>query len=171
MQESASKFEHYVMSSGGLSSRACSLCGCSSFEILSNRDRYGFDYPTGMCKKCGLVQQAKYYSESQLQHFYSHFYRDIYDSGNPEKLFELQRRTDKPFSFVSSQNPVPPSLKKLKVLDLGCGAGGNLVSFRNSGWDCLGVDFDERYVLYGRERGGGEAYSGWDQGSGSGIVL
>jgi SAM-dependent methyltransferase len=155
MLESASEFEKFVKSNGGLSRRSCSLCGASSFLLLGTRDRYGFDYPTGMCNQCGLVQQIRYYSDTQLQRFYDLHYRDIYDSGDPHELFELQRRTNKPFMWTTAdESPSEKSVSSGKrVLDLGCGAGGNLLAFQDSGWECLGADYDHRYVLYGRNRG------------------
>ena len=31
----------------------CLICNQNDFEIISNTDRYGFYYPTGICKNCG----------------------------------------------------------------------------------------------------------------------
>ena len=58
----------------------CIICDQSNFEIINEVDRYGFYYPTGICKNCGMIQQSKYFNESYLQKFYSNFYNLFYIS-------------------------------------------------------------------------------------------
>ena len=68
----------------------CFICDSDSFELISEIDRYGFYYPTGICNKCGNVQQVKYYSDVALADFYTNFFRKIYETNSPRTYFTWQ---------------------------------------------------------------------------------
>lgn len=127
----------------------CFICSSFDFNLINEVDRYGFFYPTGMCRTCGNVQQTAYYSDQDLLHFYSKFYRTIYGNMSPADLFDHQRSTSGPqiWQFVN------PILNPKSVLEVGCGAGGNLSIFRENGCEVLGLDFDEQYLSAARQNG------------------
>ncbi len=53
---------------------ACAICGCTEYEIISRRDRHGFDLQFHLCLRCGIV-----YLGTRLTHAgYAKFYRDDY---------------------------------------------------------------------------------------------
>ena len=69
---------------------SCFLCKTRNFELISDKDRYGLFYPTGVCLDCGHVQQTSYLNAESLNIFYESHYRDIYKTGSPEELFLSQ---------------------------------------------------------------------------------
>ena len=123
----------------------CFLCQTKEFKVISEKDRYGLFYPTGICLNCGHLQQTSYLNSKSLNKFYEKHYRDIYKTGNPEELFlsqyfEVAKKID---SFVGDIN-----IKN--ILEVGSGPGGILKYFedkKNS--NVLGIDLDQRYLDYG----------------------
>ena len=130
----------------------CLLCEAnnSAITIFSNYDRYGFNYPTGICSSCGNIQQAKYYSDYHLKIFYEKYYRDIYGSLSPSELFDHQYdRSHKVFEFCEDYI----SINNGKILEIGTGSGGILARFRDSNFEVEGIDLDERYMEFARNKG------------------
>tara|TARA_B100000925_G_C21966076_1_gene455636 strand:+ start:292 stop:1353 length:1062 start_codon:yes stop_codon:yes gene_type:complete len=127
----------------------CYICDKYNFQIISNVDRYGFLYPTGLCKSCGNLQQAEYYKDDVLIDFYTNYYRDIYDNHNPEYLFNHQNfRSKTVYKFVES------FLKSSdNILEIGCGCGGIINRFHINGYNSIGLDYNEEYLNYGRQKG------------------
>jgi len=128
---------------------SCLICGRAPFKEIGQVDRYGFYYPTGICKRCGNVQQIEYYDSDTLDDFYANYYRDIYLGQPPQDLFEEQlTRGSGILSFVT------PFIPGGHILEIGTGAGGILKAFKDAGtYDVHGLDFDERYIGYGRSQG------------------
>ena len=130
-----------------LEEQSCYVCGEHKFHALSEIDRYGFYYPTGMCKQCGNVQQERYYDDETISLFYSKYYRRIWGIRAPMYLFDSQRNGHgwEIFEFLKSvANPK-------KVLEVGCGAGGILSRYADIGCEVLGIDFDENYLEAARK--------------------
>jgi SAM-dependent methyltransferase len=48
---------------------------------------------------------------------------------------------------------LPTSNTSLRVLEIGTGAGGALVPFKEAGCSVLGIDFDEKFLDFGRSKG------------------
>ena len=149
MIEARDEFAARFGSAEGLVHQACYVCGGTDFERLSETDRYGFFYPTGMCRGCGNVQQELYYPEEVIVAFYSHHYRRIYSPLSPEGLFERQRRRGLAiWAFCANDLGDAP-----RVLEIGAGAGGILNVFREEGCIVTGLDYDDDYLDWGRRRG------------------
>jgi SAM-dependent methyltransferase len=130
-----------------LTSRACYVCGQGTFEAIADSDRYGIPYPVGICTACGNVQQIKYYNPDILSDFYQNYYRDIYEARTPGHLFDMQVKRN---IFEFFDDSVKPSDR---VLEIGAGAGGNLVKFKEHGCEVFGLDFDQRYLDEGKKHG------------------
>lgn len=136
------------------------LCGNSYYDTLSQKDRYGLPVVTVICRKCGLVYQNPRLDNDSSKEFYSTIYRDLYETSTIPMFFDGQLR---------SGNRIVNWLRKRMdrfprtVVEIGCGAGGILKAFQNNGVETLGVDYDERYINYGRHKslrlllGGAEA--------------
>ena len=129
--------------------QSCYVCSNEKLRVISEIDRYGFYYPTAICENCGNVQQSEYYTEEVLADFYSNIYRKIYGSQLPQEFFENQKkgRGIEIFKFVDSV------CKPKRVLEVGCGAGGNLSVFRDNGCEVIGLDFDDDYLNVARKNG------------------
>lgn len=124
--------------------QSCYVCDANNFKRIGEVDRYGFYYPTGMCEKCGNIQQEKYYDKKTIELFYSKYYYQIYASVEPKSLFndQIRRRALPIFEFLKDvSNPK-------KVLEVGCGAGGNLSKYVNIGCEVLGLDLDVNLLEY-----------------------
>lgn len=129
----------------------CVICNKKRFEIINELDRYGFYYPTGICKNCGMVQQSSYYNEIFLKKFYSEYYNFFYSHfKNPEERFHSQYESAK-----KSYNYVKQFLhnKNSNILEIGCGAGGILKYYNNMGYDTKGLDYDDDQLNYGISQG------------------
>jgi len=85
-----------------------------------------------------------------LNEFYSDVYRRLYHAseGPDEEFFSDQfRRGEKLANRIS--HLAPPNSR---VLEIGCGAGGIVSAFTNNGYNTSGIDFDERFLEFGRQR-------------------
>ena len=127
----------------------CYVCKNGKFKIISKKDRYGLYYPTGICIKCGNLQQASYLNSESLNKFYESHYRDLYKTGSPEQLFLSQyfKAATKIESFIGE-------IELKNILEIGSGPGGILKYFehkKNS--KVLGIDLDQRYLDYGIKNG------------------
>ena len=131
--------------------QSCYVCGAFDYESISEVDRYGFFYPTGMCKQCGNVQQEKYYDEKTLDIYYSKYYRNKGDNvdNDTKSLFDSQINGQGLAIFEFLKSVVNPK----KVLEVGCGTGGVLSRYVDLGCEVLGLDFDENYLEYARKKG------------------
>ncbi|MCI2200638.1 class I SAM-dependent methyltransferase, partial [Clostridium sp.] len=127
-------------------------CGNNSFEILSEKDRYGIPLTTVICQKCGLVMTNPRMNQFSYDQFYDKEYRKLY-LGVQEPNFDFynleQKRGEKIFRYVSSSI----NLDNNEVLEVGCGAGGILDIFKKNGCSVIGVDLDSNYINYGIDKG------------------
>ncbi|MDV7340793.1 class I SAM-dependent methyltransferase [Terasakiella sp. A23] len=128
----------------------CLVCDHTDFEEIGQVDRYGFYYPTGICTKCGNVQQIKYYDDESLALFYSSYFRDVYSDQTPIECFDGQ--VVKGRNILEFSKEFLP--KDARILEIGTGAGGIPKIFQDeAGYTALGLDFDDRYIEYGRSQG------------------
>lgn len=131
----------------------CAICGSSSMDTLSEKDRYGFECNLAICKICGLAQTNPRMTQESYNNFYNEEYRFIYggEEGPSETFFEDQytRLGKKIYSFLHSNLP-SQSLTGKFVLEVGCGAGGILKYFRDQGCVIKGIDLGSQYVEYGK---------------------
>lgn len=138
------------------------LCGNDHPEkdvVISEKDRYGFAVPQVMCSKCGLIRSGVVLDKSSNRLFYEKFYRDIYLASSSEKsptkqieaLFDDQyRRGEGIFSLLQDRLPLDIITN---VSEIGCGAGGILLPFKEFGLNVNGYDYDRDYLGYGRSKG------------------
>ncbi len=132
---------------------SCAICAGNSFEIIANKDRYGFELNVAICKQCGLAQTNPRMTQEAYNNFYNEEYRFIYggDEAPTEKFFADQytRLGKKIYNFISSSLQ-EQSLKGKFVLEVGCGAGGILKYFSDQGCRIKGIDLGSQYVEYGK---------------------
>jgi len=125
-------------------------CGNDTYEVLSEKDRYGLPVTTVICRKCGLIYQNPRLDEESSKDFYSTLYRKLYDASPISERFDEQVKRGK--SIVSWLHGKLSRFPR-RVVEIGCGAGGVLKVFQNMGTKTFGVDFNEAHINYGRRKG------------------
>ncbi len=134
----------FIQESSELELLDCLICNQNEFQILSETDRYGFYYPTGICINCGNVQQSKYYKHLDVKLFYSKYYRDIYERISPRQRFMRQFKLGKHILDYTLDE-----IQGKRVLEVGTGAGGIVSFFKTKGYSALGLDYDTKYINLG----------------------
>ncbi|MFG1505553.1 class I SAM-dependent methyltransferase [Halobacteriovorax sp. ZH5_bin.2] len=132
--------------------KAC-ICGNKSkFRSTSvTYDRYGIYSPIVQCLECSLLIVGEYLDEESLINFYINDYRPIYSESyrTPKYIFECQ--VNQGHNFIKTLKDVNITTSGKTVLEVGCGPGGILESFKRSGANVFGCDFDEDFMNYGRK--------------------
>lgn len=134
-----------------LEERNCAICETSDFKKLYEKDRYGINYYTGICKNCGLMQQYLYPNNEFINIFYEKFYNDLYAFfDGPKSRFESQFKSGAhKYKIIKShfKNYSPST-----VLEIGCGAAGILAYFQSKNLKCFGVDYENSHLDYARSK-------------------
>jgi len=155
---------HYALSK-------CEICEGSSFTVVRSHQDGGNNtlLPASVtsCNDCGFLMQNPRFSDS----FYDHYYRWLYPSQraksdrNNEVAYvdESGESTDAGFHnqyrrAQSLHRYITDVLRHTfrsgaNMLDVGCGSGGFLSYFRESGFNCLGNDPDQSAVSYAKGKG------------------
>ena len=132
--------------------KECGICKNKDFKIISEKDRYGFKFNTVICENCGFVFTNPHFTYDSYNKFYENDYRNLYigKEAHMQKLFESQYNHGKRiYEFVLKNI----DLKDKVVVEIGVGSGGILKYFKDKGCRVYGVDFDEKYLDYGRNQG------------------
>ena len=140
------------ISSKNLKNQKCSICNSDKFFLINENDRYGFYYPTGICSECGLIQQTKYFTDNFINKFYSDYYNKFYAHfKSPQQRFLNQYESGRRILNYSKELL---KNKEIKILEIGCGAGGILKYFKDYGYrNVKGIDYDIEQLDYGRKNG------------------
>ncbi len=128
----------------------CAACVGQEFRTLSQKDRYGLPLSVVICQNCGLIQTNPRMTSSAYEKFYNTAYRRLYvgDAEPTENFFDTQKFQGKRIAnFIQNETQQP--LRGLRVLEVGCGAGGILHFLRDLGAEVRGCDLGEEYLLYG----------------------
>ena len=130
---------------------ACPVCDGSHYETLSEKDRYGLYCNTVICKNCGMLMTNPRMTKESLNKFYSEDYRELYTgSKNAEvSFFDEQYEHGKRIVALIKEHAKRSSLHNLFVMEVGCGAGGILLAFKDEGAEILGLDLGNDYLEYG----------------------
>ena len=132
----------------------CPVCGGDDFDPLAEKDRYGLYLPVVICRDCGLIQTNPRMDQHAYNAFYNDEYRRLYvGSPHPTDVF-FRRQYDKGrriFDYLGTRGLLEGG-REMRVLEVGCGAGGILHYFRKQGFLVEGLDLGESYIEYGRSR-------------------
>jgi SAM-dependent methyltransferase len=121
--------------------------------IISEKDRYGIPVKNVICSRCGLIRSKVIFTEESNIIFYKYYYRDIYVglSKPNENFFNDQKERGKIFFSLVKKHIKLTEVQHL--LEIGCGSGGIMFPFFEAGISCKGIDFNEDYLKYGRNKG------------------
>jgi len=136
-----------------LEKRRC-LCGRDDSKLLARYSAYGERNRVVICRHCGLIYADPYFDAVSLSWFYSSdIYRKIYDGSD---FLEIARQ--RVTSGSGTVLPVLPMIRRWKapgasVVEIGCGAGWNLVPFLKAGYATCGYEYSAGLVEVGRAHG------------------
>lgn len=137
----------------------CAICGGTAFDLLASRDKHGLPVSCVACRSCGFVQLSPRWNAAAYDDFYANLYRDLYQGVEADAdeaylgyYFDLQAVQGRLVhaTLTRAGAELPPNAR---VLEVGCSAGGVLKAFHDAGHTCIGLDYDERYLAHGRDRG------------------
>jgi 2-polyprenyl-3-methyl-5-hydroxy-6-metoxy-1,4-benzoquinol methylase len=132
----------------------CPICDLDNTEVLSEKDRYGLNQKTVICKECGLIYSNPRMDQESYKKFYEKYHKPLY-LGNKrvhEDYFENQvRRGLEIKNYLKRHTEL--NLNNLGIVEVGCSSGGILYPFRNNN-EVFGIDLIPEYVEYGREEKG-----------------
>ena len=140
------KIAEFENTRGDIKALSCVICNNESFTVVSNIERHGLFFPTGICTRCGNIQQVQYYTANDLKLFYSQYYRDIYNplGVQSEYLIQEQRGED-----IIKFLPTGVLGRVNTILEIGTGAGGILKKFMDIGKRVHGLDYGTEYIEFG----------------------
>ena len=118
----------------------CIICHCSfSNEIVKNIDDYTNEkFVINICNECGLGQ-----TEVNSNFDVSKYYPSVYYGENRKRFswfVELLVQKFRSFRVHFIQKQLSIKIKKIKVLDIGCGRGTELQALNTIGWECYGTE-------------------------------
>lgn len=117
----------------------CGLCGRDIALHLATGSRFGIQTSVVVCSMCGFVYQNPRMMAEGLDRFYRETYRALYSNSPkepPANLLKDQIAQGSAILQMCSRLIPQGSL----VLDVGCGPGGTLLPFRDSGYSVLGIE-------------------------------
>ena len=133
------------------------LCDNDNDILLSHTDRHGVEFPTVVCKECGLIRAKNYFTDENTKDFYKNYYRPGTNSLNinygkidPETFFNDTVKNTK-FKFDLINNKIK-NIHNKKILDLGGGIGAVLNHFSNNNELYL-ADYFDPYLNYAKSKG------------------
>ncbi len=127
--------------------------GGANRVLIAEEDRYGLPFQTYLCKDCGLLFTSPRMTPGSVAKFYEDDYRAIYrgKSKATQSFFDDQIRHGRQvLRRVAREKSVA---KGNRVFDIGCGAGGVLIPFKEASFECYGCDFGSDYLERGRAAG------------------
>lgn len=145
----------------------CRHCGLVYLNPRPSRDLIGTYYPTvyyppvSMKERPPLQQRAKKFS-AKLKRWVLEEYYGYPSPSQPGFLRFLKRVLlwpDKVLREFKGRHPLPWRGEG-KVLDVGCGAGGNLKTLQDQGWDPHGIEISEVAAAHARELVIGNIHTG-----------
>jgi SAM-dependent methyltransferase len=132
----------------------CEICGDQEFTVIRETIDIGKGvfgkFPVVACNTCGLLYQNPRFEKKFYEDYYSKYYRRVVCKDTEPSLEFVEdqiKRGELLFETIKKYIDSPGTM-----LDVGCSVGGILVHFIKKGWNAFGVDPDQGYVRYGREK-------------------
>jgi 2-polyprenyl-3-methyl-5-hydroxy-6-metoxy-1,4-benzoquinol methylase len=128
----------------------CNLCGSTDVEQVSDTSRDGSLLRSIICRNCGLSWTDPRPNESEIARYYSSDYRVQYKGTYTPKLkhvYRAGRNAAARYRFLKEF--VRPGCT---VLDVGSGGGEFVYLMRALGFDARGIEPNEGYGNYARDR-------------------
>ena len=128
----------------------CQLCGGTHFETVSERDRHGKPLKTVICMGCGIITNDPIPTDEELAAFYTQDYRKEYKGAAEPRMRQVWRNFERISRHYIRNHGIYKGRKKL--LDLGSGSGEFLFIATKAGIEGLGVEPNQDYSAYTRDK-------------------
>ena len=128
----------------------CELCGGRNVEIVGTRDRDASPLQVVMCSRCGLVWNDPRPSAEALAAYYRDEYRQDYKGTLEPKPRHTLRAVRVAIERCSQMKRDLP--QEQPILDLGAGGGEVVYVLRQLGYEASGIEPNEGYARFARER-------------------
>lgn len=128
----------------------CRLCGGLEKIPVSQKDRHGNPLETVLCAGCGVVTNRPIPNDEELATFYREKYRKEYKGLSTPRMRQVWRNFRRENAHIESHWEIYRNRKN--CLDLGSGSGEFMFLLKSLGIKCLGVEPDQDYSAYCRER-------------------
>lgn len=128
----------------------CDLCGGSTFEKISDRDRHGEVLHSGVCSSCGLVAHMPAPSEEEVASYYAEQYRrDYHGESTPSsrRIMRAWKNGERILKQLFSRLD-----KEAKVFEIGAGIGCTVKAFELQGFDASGIEPNKDFNAFTREQ-------------------
>ncbi len=124
------------------------LCGSEDFDIIATVDKYSVLVPTVMCKNCGLIQTNPKFSDTFYKELYDKkIFKNLYYTGPDIEHFVLERMNINTgwhiFKAIDKHKNIS---SETKIVEIGAGAGWNLIPFIDKGAQVIGFEPDLEMV-------------------------
>ncbi len=132
----------------------CVICNGSNFELLAEKDRYGLQVFTVICRDCGLLQTNPRMNQESYNDFYNRYYTRLYNGKDivTESYFDNQKNHGKKIlDFV--EETIGEKFTNKFVVEIGCGSGGILKAFKENTNKIYGLDLGSEYINFGKGKG------------------
>lgn len=124
----------------------CILCGGTTREVVSDRDRHGAPLVTSLCAGCGLIRNDPVPTQAELDRFYGSAYRESYKGASAPRPRQIWRNFDRTRRHILKHRDI--YARGGRWLDLGCGSGEFLSLAKALGADAEGVEPHAGYSAY-----------------------
>ncbi|MEX0345861.1 MAG: methyltransferase domain-containing protein [Rhizobiaceae bacterium] len=128
----------------------CPLCGGIERPVVSSKDRHGNALTTVICKDCGVVTNDPIPSDEELAAFYRQDYRKQYKGLAEPRMRQVWRNFRGTAEHIRAFHDYYDG--RQRCLDLGAGSGEFMYLAGRIGIDCLGVEPNEGYSAYCRDK-------------------
>ena len=132
---------------------SCPLCNESQSVQFDQRDSRGYQVTNQLCMNCGLVYQSPRMTESELDTFYRHEYRQIYQGSEDPGKIDLTVQQARAKVLVNILKEV--GIEKVqRFADIGSSSGLLLERIRDE-YQCqiVGIEPGRAYRDYTEKRG------------------
>ena len=129
---------------------SCPLCGGTERPVVSTADRHGKPLKTVICLNCGIVANDPIPTDDELAAFYRQDYRIEYKGAAEPRMRQVWRNFRGTEAHMREFRDYYEGRKR--CLDLGSGSGEFMYLAGRIGIDCLGVEPNDGYSAYCREK-------------------
>ena len=133
-----------------MSKTLCPACDNAATISISSKDRKGLYLNTVLCERCGHVFNDPIPTAAEVATFYAVDYRVVYKGSKTPRARQVARNFDRAEQFWRRWGHLLG--RGSRILDVGAGSGEFLYLAQGLGFDASGIEPNEGYAAYCREK-------------------